>query len=43
MTWTLVSQLALLMVLACGLVIQTHASIIDKRREDAYKRKENGL
>lgn len=43
MSWQLVGQIALLMILIAILVIMVYGSIIDKRREDNYKRKANGL
>lgn len=47
MTWTFVAQVAVLaaalgvVVMVCGAAL--HGSIVDKRREDAHKRKESGL
>lgn len=47
MTWTFVAQVTVLAA-ALGLVVaitggMLHGAIIDKRREDAHKRKESGL
>lgn len=43
MSWILLLQLVILMVLAAVLVGSTIGYTIDKRREDAHHRKENGL
>ena len=43
MSWVLFSQVSGWMVLAALLGVAVHGSVVDKRREDAYKRKENGL
>lgn len=43
MTWTLVAQLVILMVITALLVEAVGVAWIDKKREDAIKRKEAGL
>lgn len=43
MSWILFSQIAALVVIGYFLVAATHHTIVDKRREDAIKRKEAGL
>lgn len=43
MSWTLFCQILALMVLAAMIVAGTMDHYIDKRREDDYKRKANGL
>jgi hypothetical protein len=43
MSWVLFGQVCALLILGTLLGIGAHGSILDKRREDAYKRKENGL
>lgn len=47
MTWTLVAQVIVLSAFLAGLVAlcggTLHGSVLDNRREDARKRKENGL
>jgi hypothetical protein len=42
-SWILFTQLLILMVTAAIILTSTLHSIIDKRREDAIKRKEAGL
>lgn len=43
MSWMLVAQIAALAVVGQLLVVGGIAHIIDKRREDAHKRKDGGL
>jgi len=43
MGWVLFGQICALLILGTLLGISAHSSVIDKRREDDYKRKENGL
>lgn len=43
MSWVLVGQIALLVFLTALTIDVVWASIIDKRREDAIKRKDAGL
>lgn len=43
MSWILVLQLVILMVIGALLYEAVHCAIIDKRREDDIKRKEAGL
>lgn len=42
MSWMLVGQIALLLVLLMLCVIMTHGAIVDKRREDDFKRRSWG-
>ena len=43
MGWVLFGQICALLVLGTLLGVGAHGSVIDKRREDAHRRKENGL
>lgn len=43
MSWILLLQVVILMLLTALLIVGVHAGIVDKRREDAHHRKENGL
>jgi len=43
MSWVLFGQICALLILSTLLGIGAHHSVIDKRREDAHHRKENGL
>ena len=43
MSWILFGQILALMLLGLLLIVAGHGSIVEKRREDAIKRKEAGL
>lgn len=43
MNWILFGQIAGLLLLSYLLIVGAHHSIVDKRRDDALKRKQAGL
>jgi len=43
MSWILVGQISVLMMLAMLLALLAHSAIVDKNREDDIKRKQAGV